>query len=464
MIFKFSTLTFFSAISLMPGILFAQETKKEKLANAVKQLLAEKDMKYGSLSFTVLDASSNKEVYTYNPNLGLPAASTQKIITAITAYEVLGANFKYQTNFYLRKDAKVNTILVNGNYDPTLGSYRYSSTKSDIILETLKKKLAAQNIHSAMKLKFSSNVASMDINNTSDAWIFEDLGNYYGAPCSPLIWRENKYDVYLDTKSGSNTTIKSTSPAWLSDMIRFENRIKVGAIESGDNSCLYKYPFNNSVVGMGSIGKDLDNQEVSGSVQGEQYFWYNLNNFLNDKDPASKLSSPQFTKNFEKATLLYQHTSPSLDSINYWFLKKSVNLYGESLLRTLGMEKYKNYDYQKGIHVIANMAQKIGVDSNAIHIFDGSGLSPQNRISSNALCQFMQFARNQKYYKQFYSSLPIINDISMKSGSIHGVRAYTGYISGADNNIYTFAIVANNFTCSGKEMQSKLWKILDVLK
>ena len=33
--------------------------------------------------------------------------------------------------------------------------------------------------------------------------------------------------------------------------------------------------------------------------------------------------------------------SPSLDSINYWFLKKSINLYGEALVKTLGYEKEK---------------------------------------------------------------------------------------------------------------------------
>lgn len=444
----------------------AQISKKELLAEAVKNLIADKDMKYGTLSFTVLDATTNKEIYTYQPNLGLPAASTQKIITSIAAYEILGKDFRFESEFHLLTDKKKqSTLAVKGSYDPTLGSYRYTSTKADLILENLKKKLAEKKITNASALQFLSNVPALDVNATSDGWIFEDLGNYYGAPCSKLIWRENKYDVYLDTKTNNKITyIKSTSPAWLENVITFKNNIEIGPLGSGDNSCIYKSPFDNTAVSGGSIGIDMDNFEASGSVEGEKYFWYNLNNYLNDKIPAKKYKPVYFASSVNENTLIYKHKSPSLDSINYWFLRKSINIYGESLLRTIAQKIYGDDEYRKGIRAIQQFGQKIGVDSNAIHLFDGCGLSPQNRITSKALCTFMQYARNQYYYKPFYEALPIINDISMKSGSIHGVRAYTGYISSSDNNIYTFAIVANNYTCSGKEMQSKLWKVLDALK
>ena len=37
--------------------------------------------------------------------------------------------------------------------------------------------------------------------------------------------------------------------------------------------------------------------------------------------------------------LLNTHYSPTLDSINYWFLKKSINLYGEAFVKTIGYQK-----------------------------------------------------------------------------------------------------------------------------
>ena len=35
-----------------------------------------------------------------------------------------------------------------------------------------------------------------------DGWIWQDIGNYYGAGASALNWRENQYDLIL--KSGKN--------------------------------------------------------------------------------------------------------------------------------------------------------------------------------------------------------------------------------------------------------------------
>ncbi len=40
-----------------------------------------------------------------------------------------------------------------------------------------------------------------------------------------------------------------------------------------------------------------------------------------------------------KNNIILTYQSPTLDKIVYWFLRKSVNLYGETLIKTLGKEK-----------------------------------------------------------------------------------------------------------------------------
>ena len=44
-------------------------------------------------------------------------------------------------------------------------------------------------------------------------------------------------------------------------------------------------------------------------------------------------------KNYQKENLLFTYKSPTLDKIIYWFMKKSINLYGETLIRTIAKEK-----------------------------------------------------------------------------------------------------------------------------
>ncbi len=49
---------------------------------------------------------------------------------------------------------------------------------------------------------------------------------------------------------------------------------------------------------------------------------------------------------------LYKHISPPLDSINYWFLKKSINLYGEALIKTMAFQKSGFASTEKGVALL----------------------------------------------------------------------------------------------------------------
>lgn len=428
------------------------QSKIENLKVEVTRLQNDPSLKYGHLSITVINAASGEEVYSLNGNKGYPTASNQKIITALAGYHYLGNAYQWKTNFSLTKG---NTLQILGSYDPSLGSVRYASTKPDVILEQIKKGLSTK---SKGKLNLAVNYPRKDFNSISNGWIYEDIGNYYGAGCFKVNWRENSYDVNMD----KHLKILSTSPAWLQAAFQYQSQLKKDKRPIGDQSIIYKDPFEMSGIATGKVGSDETEFTSSGSIPSTPFFWNNLHNYLDIKTVPTPI---QYQVPYQdKSTLLYQHKSPIYDSIVYWFLRKSINLYGESIIRTLAQEKYNTGDYQVGISLIKQFVQKVGIDSNAIDLFDGSGLSPQNRVPTAVLAKLMQYARNQTYYKQFYNSLPIINDINMKSGSIHGVRAYTGYISSSDENIYTFAIVANNYTCTGREMQEKLWRVLDQLK
>ena len=160
----------------------------------------------------------------------------------------------------------------------------------------------------------------------------------------------------------------------------------------------------------------------------------------------------------------YTHSSPPLDSIMFWFLKRSINLYGESLIKTLGYTFTKAAATDSGVSVIQNFWSKKGIEKSALNIIDGSGLSPGNRVTTRALVTVMQYAEKQKWFPSFYNALPEINGIKMKSGSIGGVVSYTGYIKSKTGNEYTFAFIINNFTGSADEVRKKMLALLDRLK
>ncbi|MBK8608784.1 MAG: D-alanyl-D-alanine carboxypeptidase [Chitinophagaceae bacterium] len=163
-------------------------------------------------------------------------------------------------------------------------------------------------------------------------------------------------------------------------------------------------------------------------------------------------------------SVLLTHFSPTLDSINYWFLQKSVNLFGEAFVKTIALEKNGIGSTEVGIEIIKDYWAKNGIDRSALNIIDGSGLSPANRVTTNALVTVLQFAKKQDWYSSFYNALPEQNGIKMKSGYIGGVRSYSGYIRSRSGADYTFSFIVNNFDGSAGTVREKMWKLLDILK
>jgi len=168
--------------------------------------------------------------------------------------------------------------------------------------------------------------------------------------------------------------------------------------------------------------------------------------------------------NFRKVKIFASVTSPTLDSINYWFLRRSINLYGEALVKTIAHEKTGFASTEKGVDLVKDFWSKQGIDKAAINIIDGSGLSPQNRVTTNALVKVLQYAKTRPWYNSFYLSLPTYNGMKMKSGSIGGARSFAGYHIGKDGKEYIFAIIVNNYDGSATAMVRKMYQVLDMLK
>jgi serine-type D-Ala-D-Ala carboxypeptidase/endopeptidase (penicillin-binding protein 4) len=450
-------------IIIIISLLLVHETEAQRNILACKQaaekLSVQQYMKYGVLAVSVRNASTGEIVYSAKGDLGMQGASTQKIFTAVSAYEILGAAHRYTTKFFYEK--RDSSLTIEGNYDPTMGSWRYTSTIPDRIGDSLRRGLAGRPIS---KVRIAEEALLPPYKAYSNTWILEDIGNYFGAPCSPLMWRENQFEAILVKDKGQKYVVQRTEPPFVLQHITINSAVQSGPEGSGDKTCTYTALGNVATPTYtiaGQYGTDQHTFAAGISIEGASYFTQELqlrSKKIHTVAPITKIGIKG------DAQCVHTHYSPTLDSINYWFLKKSINLYGEALTRTLSHRVSKTYDLGCGISQIYKVAHQAGIDSAALHFFDGCGLSPSNKLTANSLSQILHYARSRKYFDPFYMALPIINDLSMKSGSIHRVRAYAGYVNSSDGNIYSFAIIANNYSCSGIEMQSALWHVLDYLK
>jgi D-alanyl-D-alanine carboxypeptidase/D-alanyl-D-alanine-endopeptidase (penicillin-binding protein 4) len=302
---------------------------------------------------------------------------------------------------------------------------------------------------------------------TPGGWPWNDIGNYYGAGVSALNWRENQYDLKLKSgsKTGDKASIVSTLPK-LYD-VSLVSELTTGKPGSGDNAYIFLPPYGTMGFVRGTIPPNQSAFTISGSIPNPPFqLAATLADEFKTKGIEVNAAAPTSQQNLlNKAELpkniatLSTHVSPSLDSINYWFLKRSINLYGEALIKTLGFEQKASGSTDSGIAVVKSFWKANGVDPFSINIIDGSGLSPQNRVTAAALVKVMQYARTRTWFPSFHNALPEINGIRMKSGTIGGAKSFTGYAGG-----YTFAIIVNNYDGASGEIVRKLYKVLDVLK
>ncbi|MEO6254460.1 MAG: D-alanyl-D-alanine carboxypeptidase/D-alanyl-D-alanine-endopeptidase [Ferruginibacter sp.] len=452
---------------------FAQ-TVEVKLLNAVKQFGADTQFKHAIFSLYVVDSKTGKAIFDKNSQVGLAPASSLKVVTSTAAFELLGKDYRYKTDIAWDENMDDSTLkgnlLIRASGDPTFGSWRWENTKADTILKEILVVLKAKNIKTITG-NFILDDSKWSTQATPGGWTWEDIGNYYGAGARGINWHENQYDLFLKPgkNAGSPVEILRTEPILEAQLV---NELKTGKEGSGDNSIIYLSEEGSFGYVRGTVPAGVSIFKVSGAMPSASVsFNSNLRTFLWNNNVRligkSKSAVLYFSGN-EKIPLvpkiLLSIFSPPLDSINYWFLQKSVNLFGEAFVKTMAFEKTGFGSTEAGIDIIKDLWSKKGIEPSALNMIDGSGLSPANRVTTNALVTVMQYAKKQNWFASFYNALPEQNGIKMKSGYIGGVRSYTGYIKSKTGAEYTFAFIINNFDGSPGTVREKMWKLLDILK
>jgi D-alanyl-D-alanine carboxypeptidase/D-alanyl-D-alanine-endopeptidase (penicillin-binding protein 4) len=461
------------SLFFIAGNTFAQ-TLERNLQAAFTRLQADSQCRYASVSLTVLDAKTGQQVFAVNPYMGLATASTLKTITTITAFNLLGKDFQYQTRFgysgAISADGTLNgDIIIKGAGDPTLGSWRYETTKENYILNLMVTALRKAGIK-----KINGRVIGDDSifgsQSIPDGWIWQDVGNYYGAGTSGLCWRENAFDIKLRAgQIDSQVAIAREAPAV--PYLNFKNELINAPAGTGDNAYAYLPVGNNLVYVRGSYAIDESKKSISVALPDPAFdAAFRLTDTLRrigimvNNEPESTTTLTAKTQLVpQMATNLTTILSPTLSKIIYWLNQKSINLYAEQLLKTIAWKAGKVPSTANGVEVLQNFWKARGIDPNSLNIVDGSGLSPGDRVTTLTMATILQSAKKESWFPDFYQSLPTYNNMKMKSGSIKNVLTYTGYQTYKGREL-CFSIMVNNYNGSSRGIREKMFRVLDELK
>lgn len=446
----------------------------EKLKKATDKLVGDVQMKNASLGFFVADAETGATVYSYNGELGLSPASSQKIFTAIAGYDLLGQDFKFNTvigyNGNIDGGVLKGDLILKGLGDPTLGSWRYKGFKPEDVHAKILKALKSNGIR-AIDGNIIVDDGAYALQPTPGGWPWNDMGNYYGAPCWGLNWLENQYDITFrpGKKIGEETTIAKISEELPG--VTLVNQTTTGETGSGDQSSILLPPYGTTgiITGTLPLGK---NTTASGSIPNPPLLFaqqlrkwlesdtiYSTDNFVSANQLITQKKKVPTIK-YSLDTLF----SPPMDDMIYFFLQRSINLYGESLVKAISWKKTQKGETQDGIGIVRNYWEGKGIAKNALKMMDGSGLSPQNYDAASSEVKALLYARKQSWFDGFYKALPTYNGTKMKSGTIGMCKAYTGYQKASNGKQYVFSMIINNYNGGHDAVVNKMYEVLNVLK
>lgn len=468
---------------------FSLSGQNSTIQRAIEQLDNDPSLQHASWGIAVVDTETGELIAGHNSHIGLVPASSLKVVTTATSLALLGKDFNFTTAIEYDGNLDVfgnldGNIYIKGYGDPTLGSDQLDVTPDlDKIIQTFRLSIQQKGIRSISGYIVGDD-SYFDSAVNGKSWQWNDLGNYYGAGAWGLNIHENLYYLHFRQTSqmGKTPSIGLIEPHIPN--LSFYNEVTSASRSSGDNAYIYGAPYTYERYVRGTIPVGSGTFSIKGSIPDPPLFAaQNLEAQLRSIGIITTKGAISYqelrTKGHQDQSreVIYQHQSPALGKIVERANIKSVNLYCEVLLRTLGKVKQAEGSADAGLEVIQNYWKNKGVDMGGCYLEDGSGLSAKNVVTTKFMAHVMAKAINDHTYSNvFYDSLPIAGqsggmkyvgrgtaaagNLRAKTGTLNRVRSFTGYATTRSGKQLAFSIIVNNFSGSGSAIRKKLEKVM----
>ncbi len=139
--------------------------------------------------------------------------------------------------------------------------------------------------------------------------------------------------------------------------------------------------------------------------------------------------------------------------------KVSQNLHAETWLRLLGQHFGEDGSIVEGARVVRAQMLRAGVQPQDFFFYDGSGLSPDDRITPRALTTLLRYVAEQPWGAEFRTTLPIggvdgtLSDrftrgplrgrVFAKTGTLDEVNALSGYVTAKNGRTLIVSVLCN---------------------
>lgn len=467
------------AIWLMTGSFFSSG---QGMASFLQQKLEELGSPDTRIAFQLMDLESGVVLFRWNDTLSLIPASIQKCITAFSTLHFLGEDFVYKTPIsytgeILRDGNLTGHIVIEGSGDPSMGSTKHFGIKDPTeFFDTIAKRISRAGIN-CIDGDLIVDVSAYGRASVPRSWIWEDLGNYYGAGVYGVNFNENYYDLYLNRANavGIHVNIDHTDPPIPG--LFHHSYVKTAERGSGDQAFIFGAPYSYERYVEGTIPMGVGLFKIQGSMPDPpKYFGEQLALALQRENIQFRSLHIQYDpKPYTNKKKIYSLQSPRMEELVKRMLEDSHNMYSEAFVKKIGegshevgMQKIMDYMFTTG-----------DFDSQKSRLVDGSGLSVLNRINPDQMNSFL-WAQSRVYgIKKIRKTLPEAGKegtvrnmlkegpakghVWIKSGSMDRVLCYHGIINTAFRQNYAFTIMINGDIASKTSTKQRIESLLTLI-
>ena len=419
----------------------------------------------------------NTPLFAFQADTRLTPASTLKLLTTAAALEILGPQHRFETQLYATALPNKNGVLqghlyLRGGADPTLGSTRVTGAETyRTVLQKWQKAIEQAGIKKITG-NIYADVSLFEGPSVAPKVNWENMGNYYAAPVSPLCFNDNLFEIYFtpETRGNQLVTVARTEPEI--DTLSLQSFVTTDAKSKKDNAYVYGAPGQYQLKIFGSIPTHATGFKIKGALPDPALFTVQalrkelINSGISVQGKAlTTLRAPDYMQ-MQK---LHTYQSPELKDIVVIVNKRSFNLYAEMLLRNLAVAAGKKGSLQNGLDELNAFLRKHQLaDNSDTVIYDGSGLSRDNLLTPNTLLRTLAYMSTSPNFSYYYNSLATpddrgdllqlrrflkpqkkVDEVRIIGGTIDGVKAGAGSVKDQNGQLITFVMIANNL--AGKD-------------
>lgn len=462
-------------ITLTSSIVFAG-TPEQAFRKEIKKILSHTCLRKNRFGVQIVSLKDNASLFSKDGSKNYIPASNMKLVTSAAALRMLGPEYHFVTGLYssgkIESNALQGDLYIKGSGDPKLVTeqlWRMALQVRNLPLSRISGDIVADEnfFDDSKRGDFRNGKAGIEA---------------YNAPLGALSFNFNTVEVLVSpSKNAGEKPIVVVEPDV--GYVRVDNRAKTLAFGKRGRLIVNRLP-----------GKGHDTITISGSVSKDRA---RSRYFVNITDPPL-YTAMVFKDYLERAGVAVDGkvrvgTTPSLAmkitdfsseplSLALRGLNKySNNFLAEQILKTMGAhEEGAPGSSKKGLAAIKKYLNSIGFENSEFRIFDGSGLSRRNEISTDLIIAVLKDMESDwRVFPEYMDSLAVMgtdgsvqdrlaktkgsSKVRVKTGTLNFTSSLSGYAQSADGEHFVFSILMNDLKCSNgkaKKIQDRIVKEL----